>query len=46
MRIQSAKGDKMRRFLILGDFIRMTSRTVLLVLLGALLLAGLALSIH
>ena len=36
----------MRRLFVLGEFLRMTSRSVLLVLLGALLLVGLALSIR
>jgi hypothetical protein len=36
----------MRRLFILGDFLRMTSRPVLLVLLGALLLVGLALTVR
>ena len=36
----------MRRLFVLDEFLRMTSRSVLLVLLGALLLVGLALSIR
>jgi len=36
----------MRRLFVLGVFLRMTSRSVLLVLLGALVLAGLALTIR
>ena len=36
----------MRRLFVLGEFLRMTSRSVLLILLGALLLAVLALSIR